>query len=101
MSSQGVPHASWRPHVVVVGAGFCGLAAAYELGQRGIRVTVLERDDDVGGLAGSFLVGGTRLEKSSHHWFTNDVHVMRLIEELGQADRVLPPPLTHRHVLRS
>ena len=89
MSSRVVPHASWRPHVVVVGAGFCGLAAAYELGQRGIRVTVLERDDDVGGLAGSFPTHGARLEKFYHHWFTNDVHVLRLIEELGQADRVL------------
>ena len=89
MGSRAVTRASWRPHVVVVGAGFCGLAAAYELGQRGIRSTVLECDDDIGGLAGNFLVGGMRLEKFYHHWFTNDVHVMRLITELGQADRVL------------
>ena len=81
-----------RPHVVVIGAGFCGLAAAYELGKHGVRATVLECDDSVGGLAGSFQVGGTRLEKFYHHWFTNDVHVMRLIEELGQADRVLRRP---------
>ena len=70
------------------GAGFCGLAAAYELGQRDVRMTVPEGDDDTGGRAGNFLVGGPRLEKFSHHWFTNDVHVMRLIEELGQANRV-------------
>ncbi len=24
-----------RPHVAVIGGGFCGLAAAYELGRRG------------------------------------------------------------------
>ena len=81
-----------QSHVVVIGAGFCGLAAAYELGKRGIDTTVLESDDSVGGLAGGFLVGGTRLEKFYHHWFTNDVHVMRLIEELGQPDRVLFRP---------
>ncbi len=74
---------------MVIGAGFCGLAAAYELGKRGIRVTVLERDTEVGGLAGSFVVGGERLEKFYHHWFTSDVHVTRLIEELGTSDRVL------------
>ena len=84
--------ASWRPHVVVVRAGFCGLAAAYKFGQRGIRIPVLECDEDIGGLVGNFLVGGTRVEKFYHHWFTNDVHVMRFIQELGQADRVLRRP---------
>ena len=91
MSSRAMS-TSFRLHVVVIGAGFCSLAAAYELGKHGVRTTVLECDDDVGGLAGSFLVGGTRLEKFYHHWFTNDVHVMRLIEELEQTDRVLRRP---------
>ena len=81
-----------RPHVVVIGGGFCGLAAAYELGRRGIRATVLERDAAVGGLAGSFTAGGAQLEKFYHHWFTHDVHVMNLIEELGQSDRVVLHP---------
>ena len=81
-----------RPHVVVVGGGFCGLAAAYELGRNGIRVTVLERDEEVGGLAGSFDVGGTRLEKFYHHWFTSDTDVTRLVDELGTSDRVLLRP---------
>ena len=91
MSSRARSHAS-QPHVVVIGAGFCGLAAAYELGRQGIRITVLECDDNVGGLAGSFPVGGTHLEKFYHHWFTSDVHVMRLIEELGRTDRILLRP---------
>ena len=78
-----------RPHVAVIGGGFCGLAAAYELGRHGVRATVLERDAEVGGLAGSFPAGGTRLEKFYHHWFTSDVHVMNLIAELGQSDQVL------------
>lgn len=80
------------PHVAVIGGGFCGLAAAYELGCRGIRATVLERDAGIGGLAGSFAVGGAgsaRLEKFYHHWFTSDLHAMRLIRELGCADRVM------------
>lgn len=79
-------------HVVVVGGGFCGLAAAYDLAKRGVRVTVMERDSDVGGLAGSFLVGGTRLEKFYHHWFASDSHVLALIEELGRLDHVVFKP---------
>ena len=78
-----------QQHVVIIGAGFCGLAAAWELVQRGIKVTVLEQDDEVGGLAGSFSVGETRLEKFYHHWFTSDVHVMQLIDELGLQDRLV------------
>jgi phytoene desaturase len=40
-----------RPHAVVIGSGFGGLAAAVRLGARGYRVTVLERRDQPGGRA--------------------------------------------------
>jgi phytoene desaturase len=40
-----------RPHAVVIGAGFGGLAAAVRLGARGYRVTVLEKLDAPGGRA--------------------------------------------------
>ncbi len=76
----------------MIGGGFCGLAAAYELGRRGVRATVLERGAEVGGLAGSFAAGGERIEKFYHHWFTGDVHVMSLIEELGRSAEVVLRP---------
>lgn len=38
-----------RPHAVVIGAGFGGLAAGVRLGARGYRVTVLDKLDTVGG----------------------------------------------------
>ena len=81
-----------RPHVVVIGAGFTGLSAAWELARRGVRVTVLEADPEVGGLAGTFEVQGERLEKFYHHWFTNDEHVNDLVKQLGVADRVVYRP---------
>ena len=40
------------------------------------------------GVANGFHVGGTHLEKSYHHWFTNDVHIMQLTEELEQAEQM-------------
>ena len=40
-----------RPHAVIIGSGFGGLAAAIRLGARGYRVTVLERLDKPGGRA--------------------------------------------------
>ncbi len=41
-----------RPHAVVIGSGFGGLAAAVRLGARGWRVTVLEQLEAPGGRAG-------------------------------------------------
>jgi phytoene desaturase len=40
-----------RPHAVVIGSGFGGLAAAVRLGARGFRVTVFEQLDAPGGRA--------------------------------------------------
>jgi len=77
---------------VVIGAGFSGLSAALELARRGIAVTVVEAEREVGGLAGTFEVNGERLEKFYHHWFTNDRHVGDLVSELGEDDKIVYRP---------
>jgi protoporphyrinogen oxidase len=79
---------SRRTEVAIVGAGFSGLAAAFELTKRGKTVTVLEAESHVGGLAAAFEVGGEKLDRFYHHWFTNDVDVLRLIDELGLNERI-------------
>jgi len=78
--------------VVVVGAGFSGLAAAYELVQRGHRPIVLEAEPQVGGLAAAFQVNGVRIERFYHHWFTNDHHITGLVRELGLEGRLVYKP---------
>ena len=45
------PTNSRKPHAIVIGSGFGGLAAAVRLGARGYRVTVLEKLDAPGGRA--------------------------------------------------
>lgn len=47
-----------RPHAVVIGSGFGGLAAAIRLGARGYSVTVLERLAEAGGRASVFRQDG-------------------------------------------
>ncbi len=47
-----------RPHAVVIGSGFGGLAAAVRLGARGWRVTILEKLDAPGGRAYVFRQDG-------------------------------------------
>jgi len=80
------------PHVAIIGAGFCGLAAGYDLSRRGVQVTLIDGDAEIGGLAGSFRLNGVRLEKFYHHWFVHDEHVMTLIKELGAQDHIIVRP---------
>jgi len=75
-----------EPRVAIVGAGFTGLAAGYELAKRRLCPTILEAEPEAGGLAGTFCVGKTRLERFYHHWYTNDRFLMELAAELGLRD---------------
>lgn len=77
-----------KSKVVVIGAGFTGLSAAYELALAGCEVLVLEAEEEIGGLASAFNVGGERLDRFYHHWFTNDLEVMGLVNELKLDERV-------------
>lgn len=52
--------------LVVLGAGPAGLGAAYRAARAGHRVVVLEREDRVGGAAGSITVAGQRVDLGSH-----------------------------------
>ena len=51
LESTGRTAPSGRPHALVIGSGFGGLAAAVRLGARGYQVTVLEKLDAPGGRA--------------------------------------------------
>lgn len=66
--------------VVVLGAGPAGLMAALQLARAGREVTVIERADHVGGMAGSFEVAGIRVDYGSHR--LHPVATPRLMEEL-------------------
>ena len=75
----------------ILGGGALGLVAALRLAERGERVTVYEREPIAGGLAASFQIGDAWLEKFYHHIFRTDQGIVRLIGELGLADRLRWP----------
>ncbi len=60
-------------HVVVVGGGIAGVTAALALAERGVRVTVLEREDRLGGRVRAWPVGSpddsVRMSRGFHAFF--------------------------------
>ncbi len=83
--------------IAIIGAGFGGMAAAYDLSKAGHQVTIYEAAAQVGGLAAGFKQPNWDwwVEKFYHHWFASDKHMLGLIAELGWSDQVLfPRPYT-------
>lgn len=83
--------------IAVIGAGFGGMAAAYDLVRAGNAVTIYEAAGYVGGLASGFKepYWDWWVEKYYHHWFASDDHMLKLTDELGLRHKVLfPRPLT-------
>jgi protoporphyrinogen oxidase len=75
--------------IAVLGAGVCGLVAAYRLGEAGHTVDVYERWPGLGGQAATIDVGeGHRLERYYHHLFSTDRHIAALYDELGMPDEL-------------
>ena len=84
-------------NVAIVGGGLTGMSAAEELARRGIASTIYEREPILGGIAGSFEVGGTQLERFYHHLFTSDTAMVAMIERLGLSDKLEWLPTTNSY----
>lgn len=83
--------------IAIVGAGFGGLAAAYDLALAGDQVEIFESAPYVGGLSAGFKDAGWdwSVEQYYHHWFASDRHMLSLIDELGWREKVrFPRPVT-------
>lgn len=75
--------------VVIVGGGIGGLTAAFEMSRRGRRVILLEKEEQLGGLAGCLQVEGEWVEKYYHHFFRSDQFIFELIRKLGGTTQFL------------
>lgn len=72
----------------IIGGGYAGLTAAYELQKRGHAVTVLEKYGTWGGQAATLPLLDTRIEYFYHHLFGSDTHILGLMDELGIGDQL-------------
>lgn len=76
----------------IVGGGFTGLSLGYYLSKAGWTVSIFEKDEDIAGLAGSFKIGNSSLEKFYHHWFTNDIFINEIVKDLKMEDNLIVRP---------
>jgi oxygen-dependent protoporphyrinogen oxidase len=82
-----------QPHVVIVGGGISGLAAAFLLRDEPVRVTVLEGSPRLGGKLSVSEVGGVAVDEGAEALLVTRPEGTALIAEAGLADqRVAPGP---------
>ena len=80
-----------RADVVVVGGGIAGLVAALECARVGLRVTLRERRDELGGCVGRIELDGLTLDSGAESFATRGGTVAELLERLGLADEIVDP----------
>ena len=78
---------SARGSVGIIGGGLLGLTTAYRLACEGVKVSVYEGSPELGGLAGSVDLDGTRIDRYYHVVLPTDDRVRGLAGELGLGDR--------------
>ncbi|MER6031781.1 protoporphyrinogen oxidase [Streptomyces sp. NPDC001851] len=78
-------------HVVVIGAGIAGLAAAHRLLGHGMRVTVLEASGRVGGKLLPGEIAGVRVDLGAESMLARRPEAVTLAREVGLAGRLRPP----------
>ena len=92
----GVQRLSARKHAVVVGGGIAGVAAATVLSERGLSVTLIEREPGLGGRAGGFphrLRSGetVQMERGFHAFFRQYYNLRALLRRVDPALSLLSP----------
>jgi protoporphyrinogen oxidase len=88
---------------VIIGAGPAGLTAAWEfLSRSDVKVTVLEKTNEIGGLSRTVNYKGNRLDIGGHRFFSKSDRVMNWwLEVLPlQANVNVPPVIAYQGKLR-
>src|SRR5580698_5770849 len=86
--------ANAQPHVVIVGGGISGLAAAFFLRDQAVRVTVLEGSQRLGGKLCVSEIAGVAVDEGAEALLVTRPEGTGLIAEAGLADQRVTPGTT-------
>ncbi|MEU8977586.1 protoporphyrinogen oxidase [Streptomyces sp. NPDC058246] len=86
--------ASGKPHVVIVGGGIAGLAAAFYLRNEPVRVTLLEGSSRIGGKLSVSEVAGVAVDEGAESLYANRRKTTGLIKDAGLGDRIMSAGVT-------
>lgn len=75
-------------HVAIIGGGLTGLTTAYRLVQAGVKVTIFEGSDRLGGLAAGCDLAGHHVEQAYHFLYKTDEYILALADELKFRDKL-------------
>lgn len=76
-------------HVIILGGGPGGLATGHEVSTKGGKVTVLEKNDYVGGLCRTIEDEGYRFDLGGHRWFSKNEDLNNWFRHLMEGEIVL------------
>jgi protoporphyrinogen/coproporphyrinogen III oxidase len=88
------PELGALPHVVIVGGGISGLAAAFFLRDASARVTVLEGSPRLGGKLAVSEVAGIAVDEGAEALLTRRPEGLDLIRDVGLGDQLVTPGTT-------
>lgn len=83
-----------KKNVLILGAGLAGLACGYELAKEGHNVTVIEKNNFVGGLAATLKKGEFLWDTGPHRWYAKNDEVNNWMLNLLGNDVIKVPRLT-------
>jgi len=75
--------------IYIIGGGITGMAIAYNFLKKNLKVTIIEKNKTLGGLADSIKINNTYIEKYYHHIFKGDDKFLSLVKELGLEDKLI------------
>ncbi|WP_409239883.1 protoporphyrinogen oxidase [Streptomyces sp. PA5.6] len=89
MADNGMARSGTAPHVVVVGGGVAGLAAAFFLREEPVRVTVLEGAGRLGGQLAVSELAGVVIDEGAESTYARRPKTARLLKAAGLEERVV------------
>jgi len=71
-----------KKRVIILGAGLTGLTTAWKLASAGVPVIIIEKENDVGGLAGTIDWDGWKFDYGPHNFHTGENYILEFYKKL-------------------